>query len=289
MTDELETRLRLMDLKCRRPVEHLLTGEYRSVFRGQGVEFEDVRPYQPGDDVRTMDWRVTARTGTPHIKRHIEEREQFIYLLVDVSASMLEGAGGRKRATMAELGSLITMSAVGNGDRVGLLLFSDRIELMIPPGKGRRHGLRIMEALVGHQPEGRRTDFREVFTRFGHLARKSSVVFVISDFLAGDYHDDLASLALRHDMNAVNLLDMDVVLDKSAGLVRLIDLESGETRIVDPASRGTDEDRHHETLQEQMMERGVNLMEVAVGEDCVTALAGFFRSRQRRLADETGG
>ncbi|MGB6221929.1 DUF58 domain-containing protein [Haloferula sp.] len=285
----MESRLRLLELKCRRPVEHLLVGEYRSVFRGQGVEFEDVRPYQPGDDVRTMDWKVTARTGTPHIKRYIEEREQFIYLLVDVSASMLEGAGGRKRATMAELGSLITMAAVGNGDRVGLVLFTDQIELLIPPGKGRQHGLRIMEALVGFKPVGRQTAFSDVFARFGHLARKRSVAFVISDFLAGDYLEEMSSLALRHDLNAVNLLEVDGLESVDEELVRLEDAESGEVRFVDLGRKKASEDRHHETLQEQMMERGVSLMEVGVGEDCVSALAGFFRSRQRRLADETGG
>lgn len=289
MIDEMESRLRLLELKCRRPVAHLLVGEYRSVFKGQGVEFEDVRPYQPGDDVRMMDWKVTARTGTAHIKRYIEEREQFIYLLVDVSASMLDGEGGRKRATMAELGSLITMSAIGNGDRVGLVLFTDRIELMIPPSKGRQHGLRIMEALVGFQPEGRETAFSEVLTRFGHMARKRSVAFVISDFLAGDYLDDLSALALRHDLNAVNLLETDGLETELEGLVRLVDSESGETHYVDLRRRKVADERHHEALQEQMMERGVSLMELGVGEDCVSALAGFFRARQRRLEDETGG
>lgn len=248
-----------------------------------------MRPYQAGDDVRMMDWKVTARTGTAHIKRHIEEREQFIYLLVDVSASMLEGVGGRKRETMAELGSLITMSAIGNGDRVGLVLFSDQIELMIPPGKGRQHGMRIMEALIAFEPKGRKTAFSEVFAGFGHLATKRSVAFVISDFFAGDYLDELSSLALRHDLNAVNLLETDGLESADSGLVRLQDAESGESRYVDLGRRTAEDERHHEALQEQMLERGVSLMEVGVGEDCVEALAGFFRSRQRRLADETGG
>lgn len=289
MIADVEKQLRLLELKCRRPVEHLLSGEYHSVFRGQGIEFEDVRPYQPGDDVRAMDWKITARTGEPHIKRYIEEREQFIYLLVDVSASMLERPGGRKRKTMAELCSLITMSAIGNGDRVGLILFSDRIEHLIPPAKGRQHGLRIMEALIGYDPEGRQTGFADVLTRFGHMARKESVAFVVSDFLGADYLEDLRSLAIRHDMIAVNLLEPQELEPGDRGLLRLEDGETGEVCYADLRCRDVDEDRHHEMLQEQMLESGVSLLELAVGEDCVSALAGFFRSRQRRLADETGG
>ena len=288
MITEFENQLRLLDLKCRRPVEHLLAGEYHSVFRGQGIEFEDVRPYQPGDDVRTMDWKITARTGEPHIKRFIEEREQFIYLLVDVSASMLDRSAG-KRAAMTELCALITLSAVQNNDRVGLVLFSDRIELLIPPGKGRQHALRIMDALVRHEPEGRATSFRDALGRFGHMAHKRSVAFVVSDFLAGDYLDELRSLAVRHDMNALNLREARRPPAGSAGLVRIKDAETGSGRYLDLGHLDPGAARHHEVLQEEMLESGVNLLEVESGEDCVAALAGFFRSRQRRLADETGG
>ena len=289
MIDDVEHQLRLLELKCRRPVVHLLTGAYHSVFRGQGIEFEDVRPYQPGDDVRTMDWKITARTGKPHIKRYIEEREQFIYLLVDVSASMLKGPHGRKRQTMAELCSLIAMSAIGNGDRVGLILFSDQIEFLIPPGKGRPHGLRIMEALLSYQPKGRRTAFREVLSRFGHMAKKRSVAFVVSDFLAADYLDDLRSLAIRHDMNAVNLMEPNRLRPDDRGIVCMQDAESGEIRYADLNRRRADEEEHHEILQDELMQSGISLLEITTGEDCVSALAGFFRSRQRRLADETGG
>ena len=289
MIAAVESQLRLLELKCRRPVAHLLAGEYHSVFRGQGIEFEDVRPYQPGDDVRSMDWKITARTGEPHIKRFIEEREQFIYLLVDVSASMLDRSAGGKRAMMAELCSLITLSAVRNNDRVGLVLFSDRIEMLIPPGKGRQHALRIMDALVRHEPEGRETSFADVLGRFGQMARKQSIAFVVSDFLAADYLEEMSSLAVRHDLNAINLLNPTGTSEAEEGLVRVRDAESGEMRCLDLSRRARDAEQHHERLQEQMLEGGVNLMEVAVGEDCVSALAGFFRSRQRRVADETGG
>jgi uncharacterized protein (DUF58 family) len=170
----LDQHLNLLELKCRRPVEHLLAGEYRSVFRGRGVEFEDVRPYQPGDDVRTMDWKVTPRTGKPHIKRYIEEREQFIYLLGDVSASMRLDDGGMKHKTVVEISALITMSAIKNQDRVGLILFSDGVEQVVPPGKGRSHALRIMDERMNFKPKGKGTDIVE-------------------------------TLAYRHDVNAIHI------------------------------------------------------------------------------------
>ena len=283
------TRLSLLELKCRRPVEHLLAGEYRSVFRGQGIEFEEVRPYQPGDDVRTMDWKVTARTGQPHIKRYIEQREQVLYLLVDLSASILDSAGGRKRKLMTELCSLLTMAAVKNNDRVSLILFTDRVELVVPPGKGRAHALRIMDALLNFQPDGTATAFETVLGHFGHMARKYSVVFVLSDFMADDYLQELRALAGRHDLNAVNVLDPEAQLTTSTELIHVQDSETGERRYVDLRSASRQTQTHHVDLQETMLQAGIGLMEILVKEDCVTALAGYFHSRLRRIADVTGG
>ena len=289
MIGDIDSRLSLLELKCRRPVEHLLAGEFHSVFRGQGIEFEDVRPYQPGDEVRSMDWKVTARTGEPHIKRYIEEREQFLYLLVDVSASVLESPGGRKRETVAEIAALLTLAATKNQDRVSLILFTDRVELIIPPGKGRSHTLRVMDALLHFTPEGRQTRFESVLWRFGHIARKHSIVFVISDFLAEDYFGELRALAGRHDINAVNVLETQSLRSPGAELVHIRDAETGTRRVVDLKRAGKTGRPHHLTLQEEMLECGISLMEIAEGEDCVEALSGFFQSRQRRVADETGG
>lgn len=283
MLEELDRNLNFLELKCRRPVEHLLAGEYRSVFRGRGIEFEDVRLYQPGDDVRTMDWKVTARTGVAHIKRHIEEREQFIYLLVDLSGSILHDSNGKTRRMVAEVCALITMAAIKNQDRVGLILFTDRIELIVPPGKGRSHAMRIMDALLNFQPEGRGTNFPEMLGRFGHLARKHSVAFVVSDFLAKDFARELQSLAFRHDINAIHVKGRSAAV---TGLVRMEDSESGEQRVIDLK---VNDGNREEILRQQMLESGVNLMELEEGADCVEALAGFFHSRQRRVIDETGG
>ena len=284
-----DMQLSLLELKCRRPVEHLLAGEYRSVFRGQGIEFEDVRPYQPGDDVRAMDWKVTARTGEPHIKRFIEQREQVLYLLVDLSASILDSPNGRKRKMITELCSLLTMAAVKNNNRVSLILFTDRVEQVVPPGKGRSHALRIMDALSNFQPEGTATAFEEVLSRFGHMARKHSIVFVLSDFMADDYLEELRALAGRQDLNAVNVLDPQAQLTNSTELVNMQDAETGERRCVDLRGAAEQKQSHQLDLQEKMLQSGIGLMEVAVEEDCVAALASYFRSRHRRIAESTGG
>jgi uncharacterized protein (DUF58 family) len=289
MLSEFESQLNLLELKCRRPVEHLLAGEYRSVFRGRGVEFEDVRPYQPGDDVRTMDWKVTARTGEPHIKRYIEEREQFIYLLVDVSASMLNDAQGRKRKTVSEVCALLTLAAVKNHDRIGLVLFSDQIEQIVPPSKGRSHAMRIMDELMHFQPKGRGTNFPEMLGRFGHMARKHSIVFIVSDFMTDDYLQELQALAFRHDLNAINLTEPHLLDPNVGGLVRLQDSETDEQRIVDLGGNGSQPSGHAERLKQEMLECGVNLLDLEVGGDCVAALACFFHARQRQHVGESGG
>lgn len=289
MLAKIDSRLSTLELKCRRPVEHLLAGEYHSVFKGRGIEFNDARPYQPGDDVRAMEWKVTARTGTPYIKRYVEEREQFIYLMVDVSASLLDDPGGARRDTVSEIGALITLAAVKNNDRVGLVLFSDRLEFVLPPAKGHQQASRIIEALISFEPEGKGTSFATALDCLGHMARKRSVLFVVSDFLAGDYLDDLSALAIRHDINAVHLIDRRHTPGGEHGLLRIRDSESDQLRLVDLEKSRGEGPRHQRELQESFLNHGVDLMEIEVGEDCVTALNAFFRSRQRRIDDETGG
>ena len=289
MLNELDSQINLLELKCRRPVEHLLAGEYRSVFRGRGVEFEDVRPYQPGDDVRTMDWKVTARMGEPHIKRYIEEREQFIYLLVDVSPSMLHDVQGRKRQTVTEVCALLALTAVKNHDRIGLILFTDKIEHIVPPSKGRSHAMRIMDELMNFKPEGKGTDFTEMLGCFGHMARKHSIAFVVSDFMTDSYSREMQALAFRHDINAIHISDPLVSNSNVSGLVRIQDSESAEQRVVDIRKNDRQTTLHLEHLQQEMIESGVNLLDLPVGGDCVEALAGFFRTRQRQQVSETGG
>ncbi len=289
MLTALDNPLRSLELKCRRPVEHLLAGEYHSVFKGRGIEFADVRPYQPGDDVRTMDWKVTARTGRPHIKRFIEEREQFIYLAVDLSASVTGDVARQRRTTIAELAALIALAAVGNHDRVGLLLFTDQVEHVVPPGKGRQHALRLLEALLTFQPVGRGTCLREAMTCLGQLARRRSVVFVVSDFLVHDAEAALGALGVRHDLNAIRLVDPADSTGGLTGLLGIRDAETGEERLIDLAAATTRAQPAGADLREALMGRGVNLLDMPVGGDCVAALETFFRSRHQRIEGETGG
>lgn len=289
--DDIDQRLDRLEWRCRRPVEHFLAGAYRSVFKGRGIEFEDVRVYEPGDDVRSMDWKVTARTGVPHVKRFIEEREQCFHLLVDLSPSVMSDSSGAKREMIAEIASMIALAAVGNHDRVGLVLFSDQIEQVIRPSKGRRHARRIMEALLTAEAQGQGTNLGLALTTLGQLAGKPSVAFVISDFLADDYLDDLQVLAWQHDLVAVNVLDPHEVNPPRRGLVRIRDAESGEESVVDfRESAGVgDGGTRREQLREQLLGCGVDLLETSVGEDAVSALLDFFHSRQRRVAEESGG
>jgi len=184
---------------------------------------------------------------------------------------------------------LLTLAAVKNHDRIGLILFSDRIEQIVPPGKGRSHAMRIMDELMHFKPQGRGTDFTEMLGRFGHMARKHSIAFVVSDFMTDDYVQELQALAFRHDVNAINLSDPHLLDAQASGLVRMQDSESNEQRIIDLGRSGGETPAHSTRLKQAMLESGVDLLDLPVGGDCVAALAGFFHQRQRRQVDETGG
>ena len=289
MLDHIERRLNLLELKCRRPVEHVLAGEYKSVFRGRGLEFEDVRAYQPGDDVRAMDWKVTARTGEPHIKRYIEEREQVVYLLVDVSASMRHDNSGKKRETLTELCALITLAAIRNQDRVGLILFSDQIEQIIMPSKGRRHAMRIIDELVNFKPTNKKTDLACMLESFRHLSRKYSIVFLISDFLTDPSTLELQALSNAHDLNTIQILHPANESKVGRALIRIEDAETGHQEVIDSTYQNTQHAARQVQLREEMLKAGVNLMQIESGSDCVDALTAYFHERQRREIDETGG
>lgn len=284
-----DSRLNLLELKCRRPVEHVLAGEYRSVFKGRGIEFEDVRPYSPGDDVRSMDWKVTARTGIPHIKRYVEEREQFFFLLVDLSVSTLSDQKGAKRETISEFCALLTLAALSNNDRVGLILFTDRVERVIPPAKGRQQSMRILDALDSYEPKGAGTSLEEALDVFGHLASKRSVAFVVSDFYADAYEKDLQAAGFRHDVIAVNLIDPVELETPKCGLAKIRDAETGEIQVVDFNTGAGGTNLKNARIREQMLDCGVDLIDLRAGADCVSVLAAFFKARQRMIAGESGG
>ena len=285
----VEQALRRLQIHCRRPVEHLLAGEYRSVFKGRGVEFDDLREYQPGDDVRAIDWRSLARTGRPHLRRYIEEREQSFMLALDVSGSLAFGSEARaKRDAAMEAAALLAWSAARNKDRVGLLLFSDRVELYLAPGHGRNHVLRLINELAGFQPAGRGTDLPLALDFIGRVSRKRGIVFLFSDFLAAGYEESLRTLARRHDVTAVLMRDPAEAQLPRGGLVQLRDAETGRERLVDAAagalSRAT-----LERFAAVCREANLDHLEIGPQSDCVEALSAYFHNRRRRVVHETGG
>ncbi|MEM0967460.1 MAG: DUF58 domain-containing protein [Verrucomicrobiota bacterium] len=280
MLDRLERRLKQLEMRCRRRVDHLLYGSYRSVFKGRGVEFEELSAYRPGDDVRKMDWRVTLRTGEAHIKRFVEEREHFVYLIVDVSNSMTHENNDRVRDAVTEVCALLTLSAQKNQDRVGLFLFTDQIEYAMPPDKGRGHTIRILDKLMRFEPKGKGTDLAETLRCFGQVAKRRSIVFVVSDFLATGYASELQALAFRHDVNAIRISSRQMEDSSFTGLARIRDAESGLREVIE-LKQERDSDSL-ETLRLAMLDMGVDLLDIPVGTDCADALAHFFDLRQRK-------
>jgi uncharacterized protein (DUF58 family) len=285
--DEVMQEVRRIEVTTRHLVRDIVAGEYASVFRGRGVELADVREYQPGDDVRTIDWKVTARLGETYVKRHVEERELTAMLVVDASASQRFGAELRSRDDLATLVSaVLALAASRSGDRVGLLLFTDRVERFVPPRKGRRHVLGVLSELVGRAPKGRGTDLAGALDFLDPILRRRAVVFLVSDFLADGYDSALDRLAHRHELVAIQLRDARERDLPAKGLVALRDPESGATRWVDAAAarealrRGAAAfDRELET---RLRRRGADLLQLDAGRPFGEALVAFFRARERR-------
>src|SRR5690348_6423641 len=231
---EILRQVKLIELRTRGLVNSLFSGEYRSVFKGQGMEFAEVREYQPGDEVRSIDWNVTARMRRPYVKRYIEERELTVMLAVDLSGSERFGTRGRFKSELAsELAAVLAMSAIRNNDRVGAVLFTDRIEHVVPPRKGRRHALRLMRDLLVFEPTGSRTDLPAALEFTGKMLSHKSIIFVVSDFQAADIEHPLKLLAQRHDVVAVTVDDPSEQTLPDIGLARFVDPETGTTLDVD--------------------------------------------------------
>jgi uncharacterized protein (DUF58 family) len=281
--------VRLLELRTRGLVNSLFTGEYRSVFKGQGMEFSEVREYQLGDEVRNIDWNVTARMRRPYVKRYIEERELTVMLAVDLSGSERYGTRHRFKSELAsELAAVLAMSAIRNNDRVGTLLFTDRIELVVPPKKGRKHALRLMRDLLVFSPEGRGTDIAGATEYLNKMLAHKTIIFLVSDFLAGDIERPLKMLAQRHDVVAVTVEDPSEVQLPDIGLARLVDPETGQIIDVDtsdPRVRSAFE-KHvsQERDARKHLLRRLAIDEVAVVTDgsIVEPLFRFFRKRETR-------
>src|SRR5262252_653683 len=235
---EVIRQIRRLPLRARRAVEDLLGGEYRSVFKGSGIAFEEVREYQPGDDIRAIDWNVTARIGHPFIKRFIEERELTVMLLVDCSGSNQFGTRlQQKREVAAELAAVLAFSAISNNDKVGLIAFTDRVERFVPPRKGTRHVLRLIRDVLFYQPQHRGTALQQALDYLNRVLHRRTIVFLLSDFLDRDYERTLKRSGRRHDLIAVRIADPREEELPSVGLLEVEDAETGAHLLLDTRSR----------------------------------------------------
>ena len=316
ISPELVRKIRYIQLRTRRTVTTAFAGEYRSVFRGQGMEFDEVREYQPGDDVGSIDWNVTARTGRPHVKRFVEERELTVFFVVDVSASGRFGSTGTaKTEVAAELAAVVSFAAARQNDRVGLLAFSDRIELFVPAKKGITHVLRIVREILSIQPAGTGTDLAGAMRYLNLVLRRRATVFLISDFLNGGQTGarmpwwsrlagggtgageapitsttDLRMAARRHDLIAASIFDPREAELPPSGIVELEDAESGRLALLDTGSRRVRRDyerrarERREALSRQLRELGIDEIPIRTDASWVDRLVRFFRMRERRAA-----
>lgn len=283
-------QVRQLEIRSRRLVQDVLAGEYSSVFKGRGVEFADVRPYLPGDDVRTIDWRVTARTGAPYVRRYTEERELTVLFLIDHSASDAFGTRRRTKAELAtEVSAVLALAAVRNNDRVGAILFSDSVERFVAPAKGKRHVLRVIREMVSFEPRGTGTDLASAFEFAMRVLKRRAVVFVFSDWMAGDYDRALEMVARRHDTIGVHLIDERDAQLPDVGLVALRDPERDTWRWVDSA-RSDVRDAYSraaaardETIARRFRTAGADLIRLRTADGYVAPLLGFFRRRERRM------
>jgi uncharacterized protein (DUF58 family) len=284
-------KVRRIEITTRRLVDEVVGGEYHSVFKGRGMEFAEVREYIPGDDVRTIDWNVTARAGRPFVKKFVEERELTVMFLVDGSGSTHFGTAGSTQAELAaEISAVLAFSAIKNNDKVGLIIFSEDVELYVPPRKGRRHVLRVIREVLGYRTRGRGTDLAAALEYLGRVVRRKCVVFVISDFLSPDYENALRLANRRHDVIALSVTDPRVESLSASGHLWLADAETGEEILVDTGDARFR--RRYEAARARwraeckgMFQRAeVDHVEVSTDRSFTAPLIAFFKSRERKRA-----
>ncbi len=288
--EEVMREVRRIEITTRHLVRDIVAGEYSSAFRGRGIEFSEVREYQPGDDIRTIDWNVTARLGAAYVKRYLEERELTVLFLVDASASEQFGTRVRtKRALAVEVCAVLALAAARNNDRVGAAWVTGRVEHFVPPQRSRRHVLRVINDLLAFEPSGRATDLSKALEFASSILRRRSVVFLVSDFLTRGYLPALEHLAGRHDVIALQLYDQRERELPDVGLASFLDPESGLHRMVDTGRAATRERFRKRALTfDSAVERdvrrcGAELVRLETGQSYAEPLIAFFRRRERRL------
>ena len=286
MDKEVLKKVRKIEIKARGLSRQLFSGEYHSAFKGRGMAFSEVREYQYGDDVRNIDWNVTARLNHPYIKVFEEERELTVMLLVDVSGSTLFGTRQQsKRELIAEVAATLAFSAITNNDKVGVIFFSDRIEKFIPPKKGTTHILRIIHELITFEPEGKGTDIGLALKYFSNVVKKRSTAFLLSDFKGADFTDALKIACKKHDIAALSILDRGETSLPDLGLQWIVDQESGRRMLIDTSSktnRTIFEQRHlrrKAEMEEKLTRYGVDHVDIWTGEDFAKPLNKLFQRR----------
>ncbi|AEH00750.1 DUF58 domain-containing protein [Lacinutrix sp. 5H-3-7-4] len=285
-TKELLKKVRKIEIKTRRLSDHVFGGEYHSTFKGRGMTFSEVRQYQFGDDVRNIDWNVTARTNQPHIKVFEEERELTMLLMVDISGSELFGTDQQfKNEIITEISATLAFSATQNNDKIGLILFSDEIELYIPPKKGRSHVLRIIRELIEFEPKSKGTNVAEALKFMRNVMKKKAIVFVLSDFIADDYSHTLKIAAGKHDVTGIRVYDKREEEIPNLGMVQMQDEESGELMLVNTASKKVRTNYskfYHEKVayyKDSFAKAGAGTIDCRVDESYVKKLLGYFKRR----------
>lgn len=289
LPEELVKKIRTIQIFTKRAVDASFAGQYESVFKGRGMQFDEVREYMPGDDIRDIDWNVTARTGRAYIKRFVEEREMTMLFVVDLSASGEFGTVDKmKNELAAEFCAVLAFAAAKNNDKVGLLIFTDRVELYIPPKKGSRHVLRLIRELLAFKMPQRQTDIPMALDYVAKVTRKRATVFVVSDFLGADFKQSLNLLSRRHDVVAVPVRDRVEIGMPNVGLIEFQDAETGEMILIDTASGryrqayGQESGELFEALKNMMRSVGVDCIPITTDKPYIQDLVNFFHMRHRR-------
>lgn len=290
LPQELVKKIRQIQIYTSRAVDASFAGQYESVFKGRGMQFDEVREYTPGDDIRTIDWNVTARTGKPYIKRFVEEREMTVIFAVDLSASGAFGTVTKtKNELAAEFCAVLAFAAAKNNDKVGLLIFTDRIELYIPPKKGGTHVLRLIRELLYFQMPQRRTDIPQAVDYLARVTRKKATIFMVSDFIETGFKRSLSLLNKHHDVIAVSVRDPAEISMPGVGLVELVDAETGEIVLIDTSSTGfknqygqTSSERFNE-LKNMLKSIKIDCINITTDKPYINDLIQFFHMRHRRF------
>lgn len=290
ISQEILKKVSQIEIRTRRWVNNVFSGEYESVFKGQGIEFDEVREYQVGDDVRNIDWNVSARMGSPFVKKFMEERELTAMLMVDMSSSGKFGTKKQLKIDLAvELSALLAFSAIKNNDRVGLIIFTDKIEKYIPPKKGKAHVLRLIRDLLTFEPQNTKTDIKASLEYLNKIMKRRSIVFMISDFLASDYEKPLGIANKKHDFIAVSITDSKERKLPKLGYALLEDAETGETVLV-PTQKASFQNKFHQIVKKETDQReklfksiDVDNLELFTGQDYILPLVHFFRKRAKRI------